>query len=121
MGWNHKCDKCMFIKNNKDKENMILHVFLVLLLVALWMQLKASEGFAQLWTDEDKMDYPGNDISSLTGISLNDCKKKCISDKTCKGIVTEFQGDGPGSCWLKSIFGTGNSSDTLFTHKLSRR
>jgi hypothetical protein len=85
------------------------------------MQFK-SEGFAQLWTDEDKMDYPGNDIGSeLTGISLNDCKKKCISDKTCKGIITDFQGDGPGACLLKSVFGTGNSSDTVFTHKLSRR
>jgi len=99
---------------------MIVHVFLLLLVLALWVQLK-TEGFTQLWANEDKMDYSGNDISSLSGTTFNDCKKKCVTDSSCKGIVTDFSGDGPGTCWLKSAFGTGSPNDARFTHKLTRR
>jgi hypothetical protein len=99
---------------------MIVQVFIFLLVLALWVQIK-PEGFSQLWANEDKMDYSGNDISSLSGVSFNDCKKKCITNSSCKGIVTDFSGDGPGNCWLKSAFGTGSSNDTRFTYKLNRR
>jgi hypothetical protein len=101
---------------------MYVQLFLAVLLIALWFQLKV-EGFTPLWTSEDKKDYSGNDIgsTSLTGISLNDCKKKCIGDDTCKGIVTDFTGDGPGTCWMKNNWSTAADNDSRFTYKLARR
>ena len=101
----------------------MIRVFLLALLLTLWYQLTVSEGFTPLWATEDKMDYSGNDIgSSLTGVSLNECKKKCITNATCKGIVTDFSGEGTGTCWMKSLFGeTGTSSDSMHTYKLTRR
>jgi hypothetical protein len=100
---------------------MRVPVFLAILLIALWFQLKV-EGFTPLWATEDKKDYSGNDIgSSLTNISLGDCKKKCISDNTCKGIVTDFTGDGPGAnCWMKNAWGDSTDNDSRFTYKLTR-
>lgn len=101
---------------------MYLPVFLVILLIALWFQLNVSEGFTPLWSSEDKKDYSGNDIGSmLSGKSLDDCKKGCIKDSTCKGIVTDFTGDGPGNCWMKSAWGDSTDNDSRFTYKLTRR
>lgn len=121
---------------------MCIPVFLAILLIALCFQLNAregfdvesnklesneriiAEGFTPLWASEDKKDYSGNDIagSPFTNISLGDCKKKCIGDATCKGIVTDFTGDGPGSnCWMKSVWGEATDNDSRFAYKLSRR
>jgi hypothetical protein len=100
---------------------MIVSVFLFTLMLMLWIQLTSVEGFAPLWASEEKMDYSGNNISSLTGISLNNCKKKCMMDSKCKGIVTDYTGDGPGNCWLKSTLGTGVKEDSKNTYKLTRR
>jgi hypothetical protein len=103
---------------------MYIPVFLAILLIALWFQLNVSEGFTPLWASEDKKDYGGNDIanSPLTNISLGDCKKKCIGDATCKGIVTDFSGDGPGgNCWMKNAWGSSTDNDSRFTYKLTRR
>jgi hypothetical protein len=98
---------------------MCIPVFLAILLIALWFQLNV-EGFTPLWASEDKKDYSGNDITSLTNISLGDCKKKCISDSTCKGIVTDFTGDGPGNCWMKNEWGDSTDNDARVTYKLTR-
>jgi hypothetical protein len=101
---------------------MYVKLFLAVLLIALWFQLNGVEGFAPLWTSETKKDYNGNDIgTSLTGISLNDCKKKCLGDSTCKGIVTDFSGDGPGTCWMKNNWGDATDNESRFTYKLTRR
>jgi len=99
---------------------MLIPFFLLGLFFLLWIQLNTVEGFAPLWTNE-KMDYNGNNITSLTGVSLNNCKKKCMMDSKCKGIVTDYTGDGPGNCWLKSTFGTGIKDDTKNTYRLTRR
>ena len=102
---------------------MCIPLFLAFLLIALWIQLTMTEGFTPLLASETKKDYSGNDISSpLTNISLGDCKKKCIGDATCKGIVTDFTGDGPGgNCWMKSAWGESTDNDSRFTYKLTRR
>lgn len=103
---------------------MCIPLFLAFLLIALWFQLTMTEGFTPLWASEDKKDYGGNDMvnSPHTNISLGDCKKKCIRDATCKGIVTDFTGDGPGAnCWMKSAWGEGTVNDSRFTYKLTRR
>ena len=100
---------------------MIVLVFLLTLIFMLWSQLNIVEGFAPLWANEEKMNYSGNDITNLTGISLNNCKKKCMMDSTCKGIVTDYEGDGLGNCWLKSTFGTGIKDESNNTYKLTRR
>jgi hypothetical protein len=99
---------------------MCIPVFLAILLIALWFQLNVSEGFTPLWASEDKKDYSGNDLSTLTGKSLDDCKKQCIGNKDCKGIVTDFTG-GTGNCWLKSAWGESTANDSRYTYKLTRR
>ena len=103
---------------------MCILLFLAFLLIALWFQLTMTEGFTPLWASEDKKDYGGNDMgdSPYKNISLGDCKKKCIGDATCKGIVTDFTGDGPGpNCWMKKEWGTATDNDSRFTYKLTRR
>ena len=97
---------------------MYVQLFLVFLFIALWYQLNI-EGFTPLWTTEDKKDYSEHTLSSLTNMSLADCKKKCVDDTTCKGLVTDFM-DGKGSCWLKSDWGTAKEDDKRFTYKLAR-
>ncbi len=96
--------------------------FLVVLLLALWYQLTMTEGFTPLWASENKKDYSGNDIGSmLTGKTLGECKKNCITDASCNGIVTDFTGDGTGNCWMKSAWGESTDNDSRFTYKLTRR
>jgi len=95
--------------------------YLAVLLIALWFQL-TTEGFTPLWASESKKDYEGNDIgSSITNTSLHDCKKKCFGDGSCKGIVMDVSGDGPGTCWMKSGWGTATDNDSRYTYKLTRR
>jgi hypothetical protein len=47
-------------------------------------------------------DYFGNDIQNHDTISYSDCIALCANNNLCKGIVTNFKGEGPGSCSLKS-------------------
>ncbi len=61
------------------------------------------------------MDYPGNDLIN-GNYSLMDCKKKCIKNASCKGIVT----DGSGKCWLKSDLTRGVSATNRWSYLLSR-
>jgi len=97
---------------------MYVELWIALLLCFLWYQV-ALEGFTSRWTPENKKDYSGNDIASTPGISLFDCKKKCIADSTCKGIVTDFT-NGTGNCWTKNNWGTATDNDSRYTYKLSR-
>ena len=101
----------------------MIFFFLIFLLLVLWYQLNIVEGLTPppIWGNEETMDYPGNDIANTPNISLNDCKQKCITDKTCKGIVTDFSGDGPGNCWTKNAFGTSTAADNRFAYKLPNR
>lgn len=99
---------------------MYVPLFLAVLLIALWFQLKV-EGFTPLWASEDKKDYVGNDIdSSIKNISLVDCKKKCVDNTSCKGIVTDFSGEGTGTCWMKNNWGSAKDDASRFTYKLTR-
>ena len=100
---------------------IMIAIFLVFLLLVLWYQLRVVEGLTPLWENQEKMDYSGNDIGNFKSVSLNECKKKCVSDTSCKGIVTDFSGDGPGSCWTKNLFGASTESTNRFAYKLSRR
>lgn len=100
---------------------MYVPVFLGILIVLLWYQL-SLEGLtvSPLWTSESETSYSGNDISKLSNTSLKDCKKSCISNTSCKGISMNVDGDGPGSCWLKSDLTTSTPSTTRWTYKLQR-
>ena len=92
-------------------------VFLVVLLFLLFSQLKVPEGF-KIW-NPSIMDYPGNDLENGT-YTLMDCKKKCIENASCQGIVTDYQGDGPGNCWIKSDLSQGVSAQNRWAYLLSR-
>ena len=99
---------------------MYVQLFLAVLLIALWFQLYV-EGFTPLWSSEEKKDYSEHTIgSSFDNLSLADCKKKCVDNTTCKGIVTDYAGDGSGTCWMKSDWGTAKEDDKRFTYKLTR-
>lgn len=98
---------------------MIIPVVLIVLIVLLWSQL-TIEGFTPIWKTETGIDYGGNDINTLSNISLKDCKQKCIGDTTCKGISTDFNGDGPGTCWMKSDLTTGTTNASRWVYKIKR-
>jgi len=52
------------------------------------------------WTGPEQLvDYPGNDISSMSTSKISDCSTACINNPSCKGFVTTDMGD---YCWLKS-------------------
>ena len=90
---------------------------LVVLVFLLFLHIKIPEGF-KIW-NETTLDYPGNDLESGNYV-LNDCKKKCIANRSCKGFVTDYMGDGPGNCWLKSALSQGVSVENLWAYLLSR-
>lgn len=94
-----------------------MYLFFLFLLLCLFLQLKWPEGFT-IW-NKVAMDYPGNDLEN-GNYSLMDCKKKCIANASCKGIVTDYQGDGPGNCWLKSELIQGASANNRWSYQLSR-
>ena len=98
---------------------MYVPLFLVFLWIVLWCQLNV-ESFAPLWTSEDKKDYTDHTMGSFTDLSLADCKKKCVKNTTCKGIVTDYAGDGKGTCWMKSDWGEVKEDGKRFTYKLTR-
>ncbi len=92
-------------------------LFLVVLLFFLFLQ-KIPEGF-QIWKESREIDYWGNDLSF--GIhTLRDCKKKCIQDKSCKVITTDYNDEGPGGCWVKSDSSRGIPASNRFSYILSR-
>jgi len=78
------------------------------------------EGFRPLWAKYEPKDYGGNDLQQFTSIGLNECKKKCIKKKVCQGIVTNYQGDGRGNCWLKNDMENGTKSETRWSYKVIR-
>ena len=100
---------------------MYVPVFLGILIVLLWYQL-SLEGLtvSPLWTSKSETDYSGNDISNLSNTSLKDCKKSCISNTSCKGITMDVDGDGPGTCWIKSDLTTGTPSTNRWSYILKR-
>jgi len=93
-------------------------LFLLCLLFLLFLQLNVPEGF-KIW-NKVAMDYPGNDIDNGS-YTLMDCKKKCIENASCKGIVTDYQEDGPGNCWMKSDLTDGVSASNRWSYQLSRQ
>lgn len=94
--------------------------WLSFLFVALVYQFRI-EGFTPLWGKYETKDYGGNDIQNFPSIGLNECKQNCIKNKDCKGIVTDYQGDGPGNCWLKTTMENGTDNDQRWAYKISRR
>jgi hypothetical protein len=96
------------------------HYWFSLLIFALVYQFQ-KEGFTPLWGNYETKDYGGNDIQNFSSIGLNECKQNCIKQKDCKGIVTDYQGDGPGNCWLKNTMENGTDNDQRWSYKISRR
>lgn len=47
----------------------------------------------------DNTDFPYNDLSFTTGVSVEQCKQFCSIICTC--VATVYALDGSGSCWLK--------------------
>lgn len=94
--------------------------WLAFLFVALVYQFR-REGFTPLWGKYETKDYGGNDIQQFPSIGLNECKRNCIKQKDCKGIVTDYQDDGPGNCWLKNAMENGTDNDQRWSYKISRR
>uniref|UniRef100_A0A6C0D1S0 Apple domain-containing protein n=1 Tax=viral metagenome TaxID=1070528 RepID=A0A6C0D1S0_9ZZZZ len=78
-------------------------VILVLSLVLFYF-IKNKEG---LWYPTST-DYPGNDISSYSNLTVKQCMDTCNITPNCKGIVTNVidrsTTEGVGNCWLKSDF-----------------
>jgi len=93
-----------------------MYIFALVVLLLLFF-FKVTEGF-QIW-NETPLDYIGNDLESGR-YTLNDCKKRCIAKRTCKGFVTDYMGDGPGNCWLKSELTQGVSAENRWAYLLSR-
>jgi hypothetical protein len=94
--------------------------WLTFLLFTLAYQFR-TEGFTPLWGKYETKDYGGNDIQQFPSIGLNECKQNCIKQKDCKGIVTDYQDDGPGNCWLKNTMENGTENDQRWSYKISRR
>jgi hypothetical protein len=92
-------------------------MYILFFLLFLLFLLKVPEGF-KIW-NKSGMDYPGNDLENGT-YSLMACKKNCIKNASCQGIVTDYQGDGPGNCWLKSDLTQGVSASNRWAYLLSR-
>lgn len=100
---------------------MYIPVFLGILIVLLWYQL-TIEGLtvSPVWSNIVGQDFGGNDISTLSTTSLKDCKKSCLSNMNCKGISMDVDGDGPGTCWLKSDLTTSTPNTSRWAYKLQR-
>ena len=92
-------------------------LFLGLLLFLLFLQLKVPEGF-KIW-NATTMDYPGNDLEH-GNFSLTECKKRCIKNASCKGITTDYRGEGRGNCWIKSDLSRGTSASNRYSYLLTR-
>ena len=90
---------------------------LVVIALLLLLFFKVPEGF-QIW-NRTPLDYPENDLES-DRLTLNGCKKKCISIRTCKGFVTDYMDDGPGNCWFKSALTKGASVENRWAYLLTR-
>jgi hypothetical protein len=94
-----------------------MYILGLVFMVLVFFVLKIPEGF-QIW-NQTPLDYPGNDLESRRD-TLNGCKTKCIANRTCKGFVTDYMGDGPGNCWLKSELIQGASAENRWGYLLSR-
>lgn len=94
--------------------------WLTFLLFTLAYQFR-TEGFTPLWGKYETKDYSGNTIKTYPSVTLNDCKKNCINHKNCKGIVTNYQDNGRGNCWLKNKMESGTDNNKRYAYKISRR
>ena len=50
---------------------------------------------------EQGKDHPNNTITTLTSKNYSECVAACVSEPTCKGIVTPFKQSDRGTCELK--------------------
>lgn len=97
----------------------VLFYWFSILSFALLYQLR-TEGFRPLWGKYEAKDYGGNDIQQFRSIGLHECKKKCVQKKDCQGIVTNYQGDGRGYCWLKKNMVDGKKVAKRWSYNLIR-
>jgi hypothetical protein len=64
--------------------------------------INPGEGF---FGQQVNVNYKGNNISYDPSLNISECIKKCDSNASCVGIVTDYSiGNGPGKCWTKSSF-----------------
>ena len=47
-------------------------------------------------------DHPNNTIRTMTSQNYTSCVNSCITEPTCKGIVTDFKQSDRGTCDLKN-------------------
>jgi hypothetical protein len=83
-----------------------------------------KEGLAS-WSDKiSGIDYYGNDIGRWSSIGIVECKAKCESDPSCKGLGVSFDPEinksSKGYCWIKRDMSTGYKQNSRWSYKLSR-
>ncbi|CAF1455006.1 unnamed protein product [Adineta steineri] len=68
------------------------------------------------WTVQNNVDYPGDDIAELVGLTLNECRQWCNLTVNCVGF-SYSNGTPPTKCWMKKVINFVNfinSTDVLF-------
>jgi hypothetical protein len=114
-------------KSFLNKSKIILVLVLIFVIVSYFIWFNALESY----TEEQRVDYPGNDIykDPYTRTNVSNCLNHCDNIKSCKGIVTNFQvnkyssklqdRDDPPKCWFKHTMnnGRGNTNER-YTYKL---
>lgn len=69
------------------------------------------------WKGPQKMDYPFNDIKTISINQVSDCGTQCYNNPKCVGFVTD---DNASTCWLKSALGNPNSVSNRNTYTIDR-
>ena len=64
---------------------------------------------------EQQVDYPGNDIVTMSTNKISDCSTACMNNPSCKGFVTTDMGD---YCWIKGNMTTPISNVNRNSYKL---
>ncbi|PPR06458.1 hypothetical protein CVT24_002619 [Panaeolus cyanescens] len=67
------------------------------------------------WTQQDDIDYPGNDLQSLHVAQVSDCRTACAASQQCLAyVIPPPNGDeNQINCYLKSALGTFKKSDGM--------
>jgi hypothetical protein len=86
----------------KNCYTIYILVFLLIGFIIIGGIIKPGEGF---FGQQVNVNYKGNNLSYDRSIGIKKCIKKCDSNASCVGIVTDYSiGNGPGRCWTKSAF-----------------
>ncbi len=78
-------------------QNAVSAAFQILNVVTLSI-LGVETSFTDLFTNYPDKDCGGNDIDRFLGLSLAECKQKCIDTENCVSINVKV---GADECWTK--------------------